>query len=87
MKAVNWLYRRFMGVARHHDGFANPVPRLRELDEFIGKWVAVKDGHVVAAAESSKALVYEVHKLGANGKGAVVQFVPPASRSSMVGVG
>lgn len=87
MKASSWLYRRFMGLARRHDGFANPAPRLRELDEFIGRWVAVKDGHVVAAAESSKALVYEVHKLGTKGKGAVVQFVPPPSRSSMVGVG
>lgn len=76
-----------MGLARTSGGFPRPVPRLRELDDFVGKWVAVKDGKVVAAAESSRALVYEVHKLGSRAEGAVVQYVPPPSDSAMVGVG
>ena len=76
-----------MGIARRHDGFGRPEPRPDELKDFAGMWVAVKDGHVVAAAPTSRALVYEVHKAGARGQGAVAQFVPKAQRSSVVGVG
>lgn len=63
------------------------MPRPDELNDFEGMWVAVKDGSVIAAAESSRALVYEVHKVGDRGKGAVAQFVPKPQRSSVVGVG
>lgn len=80
-------YRREMGIARGGAEHLEPVRRLPDLDNFVGKWVAVKDGRVIAAADTSRALVYEVHKLGAKGKGAVVQFVPPPSKSLMVGVG
>jgi hypothetical protein len=76
-----------MGIARDGGGRVETVRRLADLDNFVGKWVAVKDGRVIAAAETSRALVYEVHKLGAKGRGAVVQFVPPPSKSLMVGVG
>lgn len=75
-----------MGIARSNPP-VEPIPRPPELDDFVGKWVAIKDGHVVAVAESSRALVYEVHKLGDRGRGAVVQFVAPPSTSFMVGVG
>jgi hypothetical protein len=74
------------GVARPGER-VEPVRRPTELDDFIGKWVAMKDGQVVAVAESSRALVYEVHKLGDRGKGAVAQFVPPPKAGYMVGVG
>lgn len=76
-----------MGIARGGAEHLEPVRRLPDLDDFVGKWVAVKGGHIIAAADTSRALVYEVHKLGAKGKGAVVQFVPPPSDSLMVGVG
>jgi hypothetical protein len=76
-----------MGIARAGGGRVESVRRPADLDNFVGKWVAVKDGRVIAAAETSRALVYEVHKLGAKGKGAVVQFVLPPSKSLMVGVG
>lgn len=66
---------------------AQPVPRPAELDHFIGKWVAVKDGQVIAVAETSRGLVYEVHKLGSSAKGAVAQYVPPPKAGYMVGVG
>lgn len=79
-------YRRSMGIARSNPA-VEPIPRPEELDDFVGKWVAIKDGHVVAVAESSRALVYEVHKLGDRGRGAVVQFVAPPSSSFMVGAG
>lgn len=64
-----------------------PVRRLPVLDAFMGRWVAVKGGEVIASADNARALVYEVHKLGAFGKGAVAQYVPPPSDRLMVGVG
>lgn len=79
-------YRGHMGIARRNTAM-DPVPRPPELDAYSGLWVAVKDGSVVAAAGSSRELVYEVHKLGSRGNGAVAQFVPAPSTSFMVGVG
>lgn len=85
-RGVAERYRRGMGIARSNPP-VEPVPRPPELDNFVGKWVAIKEGRVVAAADSSRALVDEVHKLGEHGLGAVVQFVAPPSTSFMVGVG
>jgi hypothetical protein len=75
-----------MGFARSA-GRGEPTPRPADLESWVGKWVAVKDGRVVAVADTSRALVYEVHKLGTNGRGAVAQFVPPISDAAMVGMG
>lgn len=80
-------YRRRMGFGRRASGAIQPVMRPRELDDFVGQWVAVKSGRVIAAAASSRALVYEVRKLGSAGEGAVAQFVPPPDSAYMVGVG
>lgn len=66
---------------------AVPVPYLEEKDRFVGMWVAVKDGHVVAVAETSRGLVYELRKMGPKGAGAVAEFVRPASESYIVGAG
>jgi hypothetical protein len=64
-----------------------PLPYLRELDRFVGKWVAVKDGHVVAFALSSTQLALRLRELGPDGRGAVMQFVKPEADSFVVGVG
>ncbi len=58
-----------------------------ELHEFVGKWVAVKNGAVIAVADTSRALVHGLHKLGSNGRGAVAQFVALDTGAAMVGVG
>jgi hypothetical protein len=79
-------YRRGVAISRR-PGQVEPDRRLRDLDNFVGRWVAVKDGRVVAAADTSRSLVYELHKLGSSARGAVAQYVPPASESAMVGVG
>jgi len=75
-----------MGLARS-SGPQQPEPRLAGLDAFEGMWVAVLDGEVIAAAPTSRALVYEVRKLGPRGDGAVAQYVRGIETSFMVGVG
>jgi hypothetical protein len=64
-----------------------PLPYLRELDRYVSQWVAVKDGHVVAFADDSTALALRLRELGANGRGAVMQFVQPEADAYIVGVG
>jgi helix-turn-helix protein len=64
-----------------------PERRLADLDAWVGCWVAVKDGRVIAAASNSRDLVPELRKLGPEAEGAVAQFVTPPSDEIMVGVG
>lgn len=80
------FYRRGMRSRREP---IEPERRLPELDRYVGLWVAVKDGKVVAAASTSLELVDALHKLrpvGA-GRGAVAQYVPRPSEQIMIGVG
>jgi hypothetical protein len=66
-----------------------PERRLPELDQYIGLWVAVKDGKVIAAASTSLELVDALHRLqpvGA-GRGAVAQYVPRPTEQIMIGIG
>jgi len=62
-------------------------PRPAELDGFEGRWVAVKNGKVVAAARTSRELVPQIPALGEVGRGAVAQLVPLLSDAVMIGVG
>jgi hypothetical protein len=66
-----------------------PERRLPELDNWIGLWVAVKDGKVIAAASTSLELVDALHRLRpvGVGKGAVAQYIPKPSASVMIGAG
>ncbi|HVU71441.1 MAG TPA: DUF5678 domain-containing protein [Mycobacteriales bacterium] len=64
-----------------------PERRLPDLDQWVGCWVAIKDGKVVAAAHNSRDLVPELRKLGDAGRGAVAQYVTPPSETIMIGVG
>ena len=76
-----------MGLGRSRGGCGQYL-RLEDLDKFVGRWVAVKDGRVIADANSSQGLVIELRKLDEPlRKGAVAQFVPKPSKSFMVGVG
>jgi hypothetical protein len=81
-------YRRGVAQARRHEPM-EPERRLPELDRWVGLWVAVKDGKVIAAAPTSLELVDALHKLrpvGA-GRGAVAQYVPEPTDRIMIGVG
>lgn len=79
-------YDRGMGMQGRHRR-VEPVRQPPELHEFRGKWVAVKDGRVVAAANSSLELVSEVRRQGPLMKGAVAQYVPEPSDTIIIGVG
>jgi hypothetical protein len=68
---------------RHH----RPVPRLRELDDYEGQWVAVKGGRIVASAATSRDLVLRLRELGDASVGAVIQHVLPPSDAALVGLG
>lgn len=65
-----------------------PQPRPKELNDFVGKWVAVVDGEVVAAADSSHQLALRLHDMDHRRRArVVVEYVRPASDSYIVGVG
>lgn len=80
-------YARDMGRHRGPGRGVEPARRPAELDEFRGKWVAVKDGKVIAAAATSLELVSEVRRQGPRAQGAVAQYVPEASNTIIIGVG
>jgi hypothetical protein len=86
--ARQFAYRRGMGRARRTEPM-EPERRLPELDNWVGLWVAVKDGKVIAAASTSLELVDALHKLRpvGVGKGAVAQYVPRPTDEIMIGVG
>ena len=64
-----------------------PLPYLKELDRYVGMWVAVKGGQVVTFADTSTKLALRLRELGPDGRGAVMQFVKPEADSFVVGVG
>jgi hypothetical protein len=88
--ARQFAYRHAMGRARAwRTEPVEPERRLPELDNWIGLWVAVKDGKVIAAAATSLELVDALHKLRpvGVGTGAVAQYVPRPTGEIMIGVG
>lgn len=64
-----------------------PERALPDLERWVGMWIAVKDGKVVAAAHNSRDLVPEVTALGEAGRGAVAQYVPERTDEIVIGVG
>ncbi len=83
--------RRIVNRRRYGSGMAprtvEPVRRDPSLDRWVGMWIAVKDGEVIAAAYNSRDLVPKVREMGEAGEGAVAQFVPPRTDDIMIGVG
>ena len=73
-----------MGVARP----VAPVPRPPALERYEGCWVAVRNGEVIAAAETSHKLALALHDMDhRKRREAVLEYVRPASDSYIVGVG
>lgn len=65
-----------------------PIPRLAKLDAYEGCWVAVTDGEVIAAAESSHKLALDLLALDTRKSSrAVIEYVRKGSDAFVVGVG
>lgn len=78
----------YFGHMRHNPIHkVEPVRRPEGLDRWSGLWVAIKNGEVIAVADSSLALVPKVREMGPKGAGAVAQFVAPRSLDIVIGVG
>jgi hypothetical protein len=75
------------GTKPRKAGELEAAPRPPELEKYVGQWVAIKGGRVVASAQTAVGLVDEVKALGDEGIDAVVEYVSPPSSSWMVGVG
>ncbi len=71
--------------SRRMPGKLKPVPYPRELEGLEGKWVAVVDNNVLAAAETSRDLVAEMRRRHITG--ATVRYVAPAEEGYKVGLG
>jgi hypothetical protein len=85
---VRWNVRRYaglMGVGHRPDREVRAVPHLDALDDYVGEWVAVKEGRVVAHADSSVALARIIRSSEIHG--AVMQYVQPEAHAFIVGVG
>jgi hypothetical protein len=76
-----------MAVSRSGDGPVEPVPAPSGLDSYEGLWVAVKDGNVIEAAETSSQLVFQLRRRGETAKGAVMMRAPKRTDAIVVGLG
>lgn len=64
------------------------VPRLAALDQYEGLWVAVLEGEVVMAEQTSHALALKLHDMDhVKRNNVVVEFVRPTGDSYIVGAG
>jgi hypothetical protein len=64
-----------------------PERRPEGIDRWAGLWVAVLNGKVIAAAESSGELVASVRSKGPSAAGAVAQYGPRRTEDIVIGVG
>jgi Family of unknown function (DUF5678) len=86
---VKRIFRRYAGlmsVGRRPQREVRPLVHLTELDRYEGRWVAVREGHVVADADSSASLARALREAGEL-RGTVMQFVQPEAQAFIVGVG
>ncbi len=87
---VRRILARYAGRMRiHHQPSTpmRPLPHLRELDKYEGRWVALRHGHVLVDASTSTELALKLRTLPDKGHGAVMQYVQPEADSYIVGVG
>ena len=83
----NEEYRRGV-VERPARGRVPALPRPAGLDAYVGLWVAVRDGKVVAAAETSHQLALQLHDMDHRKRHrTAVEYVRPSGDSYIVGAG
>ena len=85
------ILRRVTAALGYRRGMARWEPERGPAElygpEFAGKWVAVKDGQIIACANNARELVPRLHEMGSKAEGAVAQYVPFHSDAIMIGVG
>lgn len=92
-KPGGWLSKVLRRYRRHVGQGAIPaqvkaVPRPDTLYGLEGKWVAVADGEVIAAADTSHELALQLHAMDhRKSRAAVIEYVRPESDAYIVGVG
>lgn len=91
-RSPRWWTRRRRGyldpVGASHEQRIPPVPRPAEFDDFVGRWVAVVDGRVIAAEDTSHRLALRLHDMDhRRRRKVVVEYVRPTADSYIVGVG
>lgn len=65
-----------------------PTPSAEGLDTYANLWVAVVDGKVAQAAETSHELATRLHALPDQvRRRAIIQFVRPVADSYIIGIG
>lgn len=88
MRTGGWWRRRRRYRAEMRPAHFKPEPRPSNLDGLEGKWVAVENGRVIQAAETSHELAVQLHAMDhRRRRRVVVEFVRPDSDSFIVGVG
>ena len=81
-------YTSAVPISRTPNHRLSPVPRLPDLERFVGLWVAIKGEEVIAASDSSGSLAYELRRMGSRADGAVTEYVRPGRDDAyIVGVG
>ena len=80
-------YRRPVGVAPRPDRAIQTLPAPEDLQSYEGMWVAVRGTRVIEHAPTARQLAVKLRALGAGGRGATAQFVPPPARGYRIGVG
>lgn len=85
---LNTGYREHMSSRSESPQRVAALPRPEGLDRFDGMWVAVADGDVVAAAESSHKLALQLHDMDhRRRRKVVIEYVRPTTDSYIVGAG
>lgn len=65
-----------------------PIPRPSALDSYVGMWVAVESGEVIAADSTSRGLAFVLHKMtDAARRAAIIEYVRPSTDGYVVGAG
>lgn len=81
-------YRRSMSIESAGTRKVAPVARPAEFAMYEGLWVAVVDGKVEAAEETSHRLALKLHGMDLRKRRrAVVEYVRPTGDTYIIGVG
>lgn len=80
-------YHRAMGGEDYRRDARTPDSPLPEGEQYRNKWVAVRDGHVIASATSHEELVRKVRSRGIDAGTFVARHVEVPPTRIVVGVG